>query len=107
MLIVKAVPETAVNPSLLRCLFILLKIFNVLVKILSQLTEIRTTLKLRSVVQQFENEELLDNFDAKRLLQIGDKTLYRWRREKLIPYRLIGNKPYYLKSDLIKMKKGK
>lgn len=71
------------------------------------MTEIRSILNLKHVDQQFENEQLLDNSDAKSLLKICDRTLYEWRKQNLISYRVIGNKYYYLKSDLLKMKKGK
>lgn len=81
----------------------LLKIFKVLVKILSELTKIRTILQLMPTPQLPETEKLLDNSDAKRMLKICDRTLYRWRKENLICYTTIGNKHYYLKSDLVKL----
>lgn len=84
----------------------LLKITSLLKEILAVLIDIRTRLS-RSDMEHFaHNEELMDNSDAKRLLKICDKTLYRWRKEKRIRSIMIGNKHYYSKTDLIHMKEN-
>lgn len=84
----------------------LFKILQILQEILRVLLEIRADLKFLLPLINLEDEELLDNSDAKRLLKICDSTLYRLRKKKLITCRLIGNKQYYLKSELIKLKKN-
>ncbi|MBG6233517.1 hypothetical protein IWX76_000072 [Pedobacter sp. CAN_A7] len=79
----------------------LLKIYNLLVEILKIVSETQDRLQINQVIiESCPNDDLLDNADAKRLLQISDKTLFRWRKEKLIEYQIIGNKHYYRKSDL-------
>jgi hypothetical protein len=77
------------------------KIFNILVEILKLVNEIHTRLPINDVIPETcSNDDFLDNADAKRFLQISDRTLFRWRKEKLIEYQMIGNKHYYRKSDL-------
>ena len=77
------------------------KIFNVLVEILKIVSENQRRLPLNQVItESYPNDELLDNADAKVLLQVCDRTLYRWRKKNLIEYQIIGNKHYYRKSEL-------
>lgn len=73
-------------------------------EILSVLLEIKADLKLLLPLQHVEEEVLLDNSDAKRLLKICDSTLYRLRKKNLLSFRVIGKKLYYAKSDLINLK---
>lgn len=82
----------------------LLQIITLLKEILAVLIQIRAELPGLLAQQVPLEEELLDNSDAKRLLKICAKTLYRWRKKKLISSRLIGNKLYYVKAELIKVK---
>lgn len=82
----------------------LLKIINLLLKILNRLNEIEGVLmELRAATTFPVEDELLDNSDAKRLFKVGDSTLYRWRKRKMINTQLIGGKYYYLKSSLTKL----
>ncbi|WEK21640.1 MAG: helix-turn-helix domain-containing protein [Candidatus Pedobacter colombiensis] len=81
----------------------LLQIISLLKEILAVLIDIRTKLPMVYARPVPLEEELLDNSDAKRLFKVCDQTLYRWRKKKLISTRMIGNKHYYLKADLIKM----
>jgi hypothetical protein len=69
--------------------------------ILKIVSETQSHLTVNNVnTESCPTEELLDNADAKSLLQISDRTLYRWRKEKLIEYQMIGSKHYYRKSEL-------
>ena len=47
----------------------------------------------------YEND-LLDNADMKRIFNVCDKTLYRWRKKKSLIYIRIGGKFYYSKRIL-------
>lgn len=81
-----------------------LKILHTLTEILVTLNEIKIFLReQQSKTLTEQGDELLDNSDAKRFLKIGDSTLYRWRKQKLISAQLIGRKHYYLKSALKKL----
>lgn len=84
----------------------LLQIISILTEILAELKGIKAALQGVYAPQPSADEELLDNSDAKRLLKVGDKTLYRWRKNKQINSHIIGNKHYYIKADLIKAKKN-
>ncbi|MBE9601869.1 helix-turn-helix domain-containing protein [Pedobacter sp. MC2016-24] len=81
----------------------LLKILNILQEILRVQLEISADLKILLPVRNQEEDLLLDNSDAKRMLKVGDSTLYRWRKLQLIESRRIGKKDYYLKVDLERM----
>lgn len=84
----------------------LFKILNILQEILNVLLEIRADLKLLVPVNtEDKSEVLLDSSDAKRYLKVCDSTIYRWRKKNLIPYRIVGNKLFYSKTDLMKFKK--
>jgi hypothetical protein len=76
------------------------QIISLLKEILAELVGIRAALQTLSVQELPVEQELLDNSDAIRLLKISDKTLYRWRKQKLITAHLIGNKHYYFKAEL-------
>jgi len=79
----------------------LVKIYNLLVQILKIVSENQLRLPVNNVMtERYPNDDLLDNADAKVLLQVCDRTLYRWRKGKLIKYQTIGNKHYYRKSEL-------
>lgn len=81
------------------------QIISLLKEILAELREIKAALPNATPHHTPIDEELLDSSDAIRMLKICDKTLYRWRKDNFIPSRLIGNKRYYLKADLIKAMK--
>ena len=84
----------------------LLKIISLLKEILAVLIDIRTGLSRPNMEHIQSKDELMDNSDAKRLLKICGKTLYRWRKEKRIRSIMIGNKHYYSKTELIHMKEN-
>ena len=46
------------------------------------------------------NDELLTFEEALSILKIKKNTLHRWKRNGTIPYRKIGTKNYFKKSDL-------
>ena len=72
-----------------------------LVVILKTVSENQRRLPLNHVTtESYLSDDLIDNADAKVLLQVCDRTLYRWRKGKLIEYQTIGNKHYYRKSEL-------
>jgi predicted DNA-binding transcriptional regulator AlpA len=48
--------------------------------------------------QSDKKEKWLDAHDVKKLLNISDSTLWRYRKENKIPYRLVGNKLVYPES---------
>lgn len=79
------------------------QIISLLKEILAELVGIRAELRTLSVQELPLEQELLDNSDAIRLLKISDKTLYRWRKQKLITAHLIGNKHYYVKAELLRL----
>jgi hypothetical protein len=55
----------------------------------------KTVAKLQ---QSVENETWYDNADVKRLLNISDSTLARYRKSNKVPFTKIGNKILYPKS---------
>lgn len=63
--------------------------------------------ELRAATAFPTEDELLDNSDAKRFFKVGDSTLYRWRKKKMINTQLIGGKHYYLKSSLKRLQEKK
>jgi DNA-binding transcriptional MerR regulator len=83
----------------------MLQIISLLQDILIELKAIKAFLQAVYAPEVPVEEVLLDNSDATRLLKISAKTLYRWRREKRISSQMIGNKYYYNKSELLKVKK--
>jgi len=46
------------------------------------------------------SEELLDNSDMCALLGITKRTLQRYRQKDLVPYYMIGGKPYYKAGEV-------
>jgi translation initiation factor 2 alpha subunit (eIF-2alpha) len=44
------------------------------------------------------DEEWYDQADVKKILKVGDSSLYRMRKEGKLPYVKIGGKIYYKKS---------
>jgi len=81
------------------------QIISLLKEILAELAAIRAAMHTLSVQELPAKEELLDNSDAMRLLKISQKTLYRWRKKNLISPQIIGNKSYYVKAELVRLKK--
>jgi|SRR5690606_21362036 len=47
-----------------------------------------------------DHDELLTFDEAVKFLKITSSTLHKWKRDGIIPYRQIGTKKYYKKSDL-------
>ena len=82
------------------------QIFSLLKEIQAEVADIRTTLHNLPVEPGPKDQELWDNSDAKRHLKVCDKTLYRWRKEQRVKVHIIGNKQYYLKADLIRLKQN-
>lgn len=54
-----------------------------------------------------EDEPWLDNYELSNILHISAKTLYRLRKDNLIPYTLLGNRPRYLPSQVYRALKLK
>lgn len=50
-----------------------------------------------------DGDELLDNEDVCRLLNIHKRTLQRYKQYKILPYTKIRGKSHYRKSDVLLM----
>lgn len=48
----------------------------------------------------FDGDELLDNVDLCKLLNVTDRTLARYRSKKLIKYYIIDRRIYYRSSEV-------
>lgn len=59
------------------------------------------------VIQRLQNPllqtESLNSEQVKKLLGISHTTLQTWRDNGIIPFKKIGNKVFYLKSDVLKL----
>jgi hypothetical protein len=53
---------------------------------------------LHQVLGEYNKEEWLDSADVKQQFHISDSTLYRLRKEKMIPTTRVGKKYMYPKS---------
>ena len=49
-----------------------------------------------------EDEPWIDNCELSNILHVSTKTLYRLRKDNLIPYTMLGNRPRYLPSQIYK-----
>ena len=47
-----------------------------------------------------QNDGYYDNADMKRMLNISDKTLYRWRKQRMVNFVKMGGKFFYPKSTM-------
>lgn len=56
---------------------------------------LKSLLAVESKSQPLTPEEWLDNADVKNLLKISDSSLYRLRKNKLLPAKQIAGKWYY------------
>ncbi len=50
---------------------------------------------------------LITSAEVMELCKISPTTLQNWRNENKIPFKKIGNKIYYMKSDVLNALKGK
>ena len=64
-------------------------------------------LLLRLIKNQTPSDEYLDSADVKRILKISDSTLYRYRKNHIIPMVKYGKKLYCRRSSLLNMIKNK
>ena len=71
----------------------------------TRVSELEETVK--KLQQPLTNENWLDAFEVKQLLKISDSTLWRYRKEKQIPYSIVGNKILYPKSFFTESLKNK
>lgn len=67
----------------------------------TSLKELLTELLFLLYQNPTDQELFYDSADLKRLLKISDKTLYRMRKRKKIPFRKLGNKYFYPKKYFI------
>jgi len=58
---------------------------------------------LNSPIEQTPLTDWLDNQDVMQALHISKRTLQTLRTNGTLPYSRIGNKIYYLKSDILKI----
>ena len=56
--------------------------------------------KLDRMKDCFDGDELLDNVDLCKLLNVTDRTLARYRSKKLIKYYIIDRRIYYRSSEV-------
>lgn len=56
--------------------------------------------KLLNTSNRLGNEGLLDNQDLCLLLKVSKRTLQRYRASGNLPFKRIGQKTYYLESDV-------
>ncbi len=69
---------------------------HLMVILIDMFTEIRDLLKNRSSTPQASNEtDYRDAADTKQELKVSDSTLFRWRKEGLIDYKIKKGKIYY------------
>lgn len=52
---------------------------------------------------KMDPENLLTSADVKRLFDISESCIKRWRRDRVIPYTKIGGTIYYFKDSIHKM----
>ncbi len=57
---------------------------------------------LSQLQEKVKDEKWLDAYEVKKLLNISDSTLWRYRKEEKIPYRIIGNKYFFPSSFFTK-----
>ena len=76
---------------------------------ISRLVEKIDTLSI--VIDELKNakksEQFLDNDDLTKKLKISKRSLSTWRKQKLLPYSMIGNKIFYAFSDVEKLMNDK
>ncbi|KIA83651.1 hypothetical protein OA84_09210 [Kaistella solincola] len=46
---------------------------------------------------------IYDNADMMQLFHVSGRTLQRWRKEGIVPYKKIGGKIFYLAEDVLRM----
>lgn len=60
---------------------------------------------VNGIISKIENgspdKKYLDSADIKQLFNIGDKTLYRWRKNEVIPFTTMGGKIVYPKQAVL------
>jgi hypothetical protein len=70
-------------------------------QIIDKLGLIETMLKkLTDKKDSLKSEELLDNSDICILLGITKRTLQRYRQKGILPYYMMGGKPYYKAAEV-------
>jgi len=77
-----------INPNLLELLHVLREIHGILAKAV----EIKSPKNL--------NDEWLHTDDVARIFKKTERTIYTWRKNKLISFKKIKGTVYYLKSDI-------
>lgn len=73
-------------------------ILKTLKRLEAEIISIKERLEVPS--EHKNHDELLTFEEALSVLKIKKNTLHRWKREGIIPYRKIGTKNYFKKSDL-------
>jgi len=75
-------------------------------ELLQRLQAIMLTMNLnehvKSKMMKLREKLLLNNSDIELIFQISPKTLWRWRKQKLIEYFEIGPTPYYLWDEVLR-----
>ena len=74
------------------------KFDNSMEQILNLLKEV---LKLLKAKNRLNGEDILDNQDVCQILKLSKRSLQRLRSLGLLPYMQIGQKTFYLESDIM------
>ncbi|QYS87172.1 helix-turn-helix domain-containing protein [Flavobacterium oreochromis] len=64
---------------------------------LNKLTEV---IKLKNPKESVQDSNLLTKKQTEELLKVSATTLYLWNRDNVLPNKKIGNRVYYLKTDV-------
>ncbi len=76
------------------------KFFNLILK---RFDNIDAKLEKLSQEKTSEESDFLDNQGVQMLLNISERTLQRYKQEKILPYTQIKGKSYYRKSDILEI----
>lgn len=62
---------------------------------------VKETLLKKNILNNTSNDELLTRNEVKKMLKVSHTTLYNYQMKGIIPYKKIGNRVYFNKSDII------
>lgn len=60
----------------------------------------RTTRLKKQAITPSADRVYYDNADMMRVFSVTGRTLQRWRRERIIPFKKLGGKIYYLAEEV-------
>ncbi|HCY77481.1 MAG TPA: DNA-binding protein [Ignavibacteriales bacterium] len=62
---------------------------------------VKETLLKKNILNNTSNDELLTRTEVMEMLKVSHATLYNYQMKGIIPYKKIGNRVYFNKSDII------